>query len=54
MWITLPERSASPCASLGPLFAAHRGECRVIYRIIDQGLVIEVVSIVHRREAYRS
>ena len=39
---------------LAPLFAARRGDCRVIYRIIDQRLVIEVVSIVHRRDAYRA
>ena len=39
---------------LAPLSAAHRGECRVIYRVIDLRLVIEVVSVVHRREAYRS
>lgn len=35
---------------LAPLFAAHRGECRVVYRIIDQRLVIEVVSGGHRRD----
>ena len=39
---------------LAPLFAARRGEYRVIYRIIDQRLVIEVVSVVHRRDAYHS
>ena len=39
---------------LAPLFAARRGDYRVIYRIIDQRLVIEVVSIVHRRDAYRA
>ena len=37
---------------LAPLFAARRGEYRVIYRIIDQRLVIEVVSVVHRRDAH--
>ena len=37
---------------LVPLFAARRGEYRVICRIIDQRLVIEVVSVVHRRDAY--
>ncbi|MFZ2426768.1 MAG: type II toxin-antitoxin system RelE/ParE family toxin [Propioniciclava sp.] len=39
---------------LAPLFAARRGDYRVIYRIIDQRLVIEVVSLVHRRDAYRA
>lgn len=39
---------------LYPLYSARRGEYRVIYRIIDRQLVIEVISIVHRRDAYRS
>lgn len=39
---------------LAPLFAARRGEYRVIYRIVDQRLVIGVVSVVHRRGAYHS
>lgn len=39
---------------LAPLHAARRGEYRVIYRIIDQLLIIEVVSIMHRRDAYHS
>lgn len=39
---------------LAPLYSARRGEYRVLYRIIDQRLVIEVVSIAHRRDAYRS
>ena len=39
---------------LPPLFAARRGEYRVIYRIVDRRLVIEIVSVVHRRDAYHS
>jgi mRNA interferase RelE/StbE len=39
---------------LYPLYSARRGEYRVIYRIIDEQLVIEIISIVHRRDAYRS
>lgn len=39
---------------LAPLYAARRGEYRVIYRIVDQRLVIEVVSVIHRRDAYHS
>ena len=39
---------------LYPLYSARRGEYRVIYRIIDEKLVIEIISIVHRRDAYRS
>lgn len=48
-----PRRVGKPLREpLAPLYAARRGEYRVIYRIIDQRLVIEVVSIVHRRDAY--
>ena len=36
-----------------PLYSARRGEYRVIYRIIDDRVVIVVVSVVHRRDAYR-
>jgi mRNA interferase RelE/StbE len=39
---------------LFPLYSARRGEYRVIYRIVDDELIIEVVSLVHRRDAYRS
>ncbi len=39
---------------LAPLYAARRGEYRVIYHIVDQRLVIEIVSAVHRRDAYHS
>lgn len=37
-----------------PLYSARRGEYRVIYRIIERQLFIEVISIVHRRDAYRT
>lgn len=37
---------------LAPLYAARRGEYRVLYRVVEERLVIEVVSIVHRRDAY--
>jgi mRNA interferase RelE/StbE len=38
---------------LAPFYSARRGAYRVIYEIHDQRLVIVVVSIAHRREAYR-
>lgn len=38
---------------LAPVFAARRGDYRVLYRIVEDRLVIEVVSIMHRRDAYR-
>ncbi|AJT42551.1 type II toxin-antitoxin system RelE family toxin [Psychromicrobium lacuslunae] len=37
-----------------PLFSARRGEYRVIYSILEREIVIEIVSILHRRDAYRS
>lgn len=39
---------------LYPLYSARRGEYRVVYRIVDEQIVIEIVSIAHRRDAYRS
>jgi mRNA interferase RelE/StbE len=38
---------------LFPLYSARRGDYRVIYRIVDDILVIEVVTIAHRRDSYR-
>jgi mRNA interferase RelE/StbE len=39
---------------LYPLYSARRGEYRVIYRIIDRQLIIEIISSVHRRDAYKT
>lgn len=48
-----PRRLGRPLREpLAPLYAARRGEYRVVYRIIDARLIIEVVSIAHRRDAY--
>ena len=48
-----PRRVGKPLREpLAPLYSARRGEYRVLYRIIDFRLIIEVVSIVHRRDAY--
>ncbi len=38
---------------LFPLYSARRGEYRVIYRILDAVLVIEIVTVTHRRDSYR-
>ena len=38
---------------LYPLYAARRGEYRVIYRIQEDRHLIEILSINHRRDAYR-
>ena len=35
------------------LYSARRGDYRVIYRILESLVVIEVVSVVHQRDAYR-
>ena len=38
---------------LFPLYSARRGEYRVIYRVVDDVLLIEIVTIAHRRDSYR-
>ncbi|MFT4167055.1 MAG: type II toxin-antitoxin system RelE/ParE family toxin [Microlunatus sp.] len=49
-----PHRVGKPLREpLAPLYSARRGDYRVIYRILDARLVIEVVTITHRRDAYR-
>ena len=49
-----PRRLGKPLRDpLAPLYSARRGEYRVLYRIIDARAVITVVSITHRRDAYR-
>ena len=39
---------------LFPLYSARRGEYRVLYRVLDAQVIIEVVTIVHRRDAYKT
>lgn len=49
-----PRRVGKPLREpLAPLYSARRGEYRVIYRISEQQLIIQIVSIAHRRDAYR-
>jgi mRNA interferase RelE/StbE len=49
-----PRRVGKPLREpLAPLYSARRGEYRVLYRIIDARLVIEIVTVAHRRDAYR-
>jgi mRNA interferase RelE/StbE len=38
---------------MATVYAARRGEYRVLYQIFDERLVIHVVSVTHRRDAYR-
>lgn len=48
-----PRRMGKPLREpLAPLFSARRGEYRVIYRILDELVVIEIVSLSHRRDIY--
>jgi mRNA interferase RelE/StbE len=37
---------------LAPLYSARRGEYRVLFRIEEARLVIEIVTIEHRRDVY--
>ena len=37
---------------LAGLYSARRGEYRIIYRIVEHHVVIEVVSATYRRDAY--
>lgn len=39
---------------LSDLFAALRGEFRVVYAILEAQVVVQVVTIRHRRDAYRT
>ena len=49
-----PHRVGRPLREpLAPLYVARRGEYRVIYRIIEVRILIEIVSIAHRRDVYR-
>lgn len=49
-----PRRLGKPLREpLAPLYSARRGDYRVLYRIEDNRMVIEIVTIEHRRDAYR-
>lgn len=49
-----PKRVGKPLREpLTPLYSARRGDYRVIYRIEDDRLVIEIITIEHRRDVYR-
>lgn len=50
-----PQQVGKPLrAPLEGLHSARRGEFRVIYRIDDGELVVLVVTVLHRRDAYRT
>ena len=37
-----------------PAYSARRGEFRVVYDIRDEEVVVDVITIMHRRDVYRS
>lgn len=48
-----PHRVGKPLREpLAPLYSARRGEYRILYRIENDRLVIEIITIEHRRDAY--
>lgn len=50
-----PQRVGRPLdPPMAPAWSARRGEYRVIYLIDEGRIVVEVVTILHRRDAYRS
>lgn len=38
---------------LHPLYAARRGEYRVLYEIFDDVIQIDIIDVAHRRDVYR-
>ena len=49
-----PHRVGKPLRDgMRGLFSARRGEFRVIYEIFDHRVVVEVVTVQHRRDVYR-
>lgn len=49
-----PQRVGTPLrGQLDGRYSARRGEFRIIYRIIEEHIRVEVINIRHRRDAYR-
>lgn len=49
-----PHRVGKPLRDrLAGRYSARRGEFRVIYQIFDDRVVVRVIALAHRREAYR-
>lgn len=48
-----PRRVGNPLREpLAPLYSARRGEYRILYRIDGGRLIVEIVTIEHRRDVY--
>ena len=51
---TNPQRVGKPLRyELEGLYAARRGEYRVVYQIREDQILIEIIDIEHRRDVYR-
>jgi mRNA interferase RelE/StbE len=49
-----PHRVGKPLdPPMAPAWSARRGEYRVIYLIDDGRIIVQVVAVQHRRDAYR-
>ena len=49
-----PQRVGKPLTNeLAGRYSARRGEYRIIYRIDNDLVVVEVIRVAHRRDAYR-
>jgi mRNA interferase RelE/StbE len=49
-----PYRVVKPMREpMAPLYSARRGEFRVIYNIHEDRVLVHVVTVKHRRDAYR-
>jgi mRNA-degrading endonuclease RelE of RelBE toxin-antitoxin system len=50
-----PQRVGKPLrAPFDGLWSARRGEFRVVYQVHDELVVVHVVAVRHRRDAYRT
>ena len=50
-----PHRVGTPLGgALAGRHSARRGEFRVVYRIDDDRILVDVIAIRHRRDAYRT
>jgi mRNA interferase RelE/StbE len=48
-----PRRVGKPLREpLAPLYSARRGDYRILYRIDGGRLIVEIVTIEHRRDVY--
>ncbi len=50
-----PQRVGKPLTNeLTGRWSARRGQYRIVYRIDDARIVVEVIRLAHRRDVYRS